>query len=119
MEKVRALPSPSLYISINNVRMELHEEPLNITKIIQFFKEMLEVLVEETAPRSFVEVDKLCTDIFLNDKLYQELPEGLQEVIKKGTWLHHWPTFTRHYCLATPAEMLNQINELLAEYTKK
>jgi hypothetical protein len=97
--------------------MELHEEPLDIAKIIQFFKELFEVLVEEIAPLSYVEVDKLCTDIFINAKLYQELPEGLQEVIKEGTWLHHWPTFTQHYCLATPTEMLNEINELFVEYS--
>ena len=94
---------------------ELKEEIPNMPKILQIFKRIFEDLVATTNPIAFREVDNFCSTIYVKDKYFNKLPERLQEIIKEGMTLHDWTTEPR-YCIATPDEMLAEINEILSEY---
>ena len=94
---------------------ELKEEIPNMPKRLQILKRIFEDLVATTNPISVREVDNFCSTIYVKDKYFNKLPERLQEIIKEGMTLHDWTTEPR-YCIATPDEMLAEINEILSEY---
>ena len=94
---------------------ELKEENPNIPKILEIFKRVFEDLIISANPIAYSEVDSLCTTIFLEDELFNKLPEWLQEIIKKGMTLRNW-TKNPRFCIATPDEMLEEIIGILSEY---
>jgi len=70
------------------LREEVKNEFFDINEIITLFKDLFEVLVEETTALACVEVDNLCTEIHIQEEIYYKLPERLQDIIFHCLTLH-------------------------------
>ena len=66
----------------------------------------------ETTAQACIEVNDLSTEIYIKEELYWKLPDRLRDIIFYSLTLHDWPS---KFCIATPSELLEDINELYNE----
>jgi hypothetical protein len=116
MKTGRLHPTPELYIAINNVRMMITEKPLDVLNLLRHLKEVMETLIEEEAPSSYTEVDKLFVDLVVShdDEGWPKIPDRLHDVLTAGMTLVNWPTNTG-LSLSSPHEMLDDIKDLISQ----
>ena len=98
-------------IQILEIKTEFNKSNIDVPKIIKLFKELFEDLSVETTTLSCMEIDQLCTDLVVTDKI-KILPEYAQDYIEECMTLHDFPSKWS----ITPLELLNVFKEMYDMY---